>query len=796
MSITDNNSSLLFFAAVGMGSDSGSDRGQTQTPGLFTPSGMSTSNREQGPEFESNPYHDRLPDNAYSSSYSANQSSSSRSNSNIVASQPYRPDGEYSSQSMAGIGNPHFAKTEKSWMQIAREKVSSAGSTVTAGATGLTGGSSASGKWIMNNISSLGSRGSADEGRGSSLILPHEQDFSEHSNDNISSLNGSASVFAASSVSADRIRYRDTPGNTGDGSAWSTGGGGGASRPPGTTFGRGGTAASDGEYERVLVASLCEPGGLKATPAEDTLKAFLLTAGRLSPELIGASLIEQLNSDHWQSRNKALVVIGCFSSACSGCEDHVAWWRRRDSVEAVESMLHDSKASVRTQAARTVRSLRERETDSSEASSADLADSDRDRFSDTHVSESHAAVPNTFVAKETTEEVSLIDWEELGPQIPTSIPMAQPAVHSSSSLITFTSREDELREQMEIAMLLDMDDGYHKRSKNERVSAVSVSAGDSANSSSIFDQMALSKHQSNGDHNLIGDTASVQHSVASVNSPNSGGLATMRRNVDVAEQMDIFAGLTVLPTPAATTLPTAPARRSELDIFNDYAPPAPVLSSLIPLQVQGPSYTPAPLLPNPSQYLPNQPQFQQYQQQQQPQQQQQYQQKLQQQQPLQYQQQQQYQYQSQPGPVVDASLSGFGYTTWTGGESKGRAEVGNDTNAFQIQGLNGSHLSLPGDSSSSGTSSSSLNFMKGGSDSSRFVYQPVVDVNTFFNHRSAPSNPLISSGGGTGDFKFRDSNPPRASIPAPSTTQPEALDSFSFLSGVLKSPSAGPPVKK
>jgi hypothetical protein len=724
-----------------MGCDNGSDRGQTQTqtPGLFSPRGLPTSHRDLGPEFDSSPYHDRLPDNGYSSSYSGNQNSSSRSNndSNTVASQPYRPEGEYQSQCMEGIGNPHFAKTEKSWMQIAREKVKSAGSTVTAGATGLAGGRSASGKWIMNNISSLGSRGSADEGRGSSLILPHEQEFSEHSNDNITSLNGTTSIFASSSVTADRIRYRDTPGNPGDGPAWAPGGVGGVTaKPLGTTFGRGGTAASDGEYERVLVASLCEPGGLKATPAEDTLKAFLLTAGKLSPELIGASLTEQLNSDHWQSRNKALVVIAGFSSTSGGCEDHIAWWRRRDSVEAVESMLLDSKASVRTQAARTARALRE--TDSSEASSADFADSDRDRFSDAHASD-HGPFASAFVAKE-TEEVSLIDWEDLEPQIPIT-PMTQPSVYNSSSLITFTSKEDELREQMEIAMLLDMDDGYTKRSTLESVSAVKVSVGDSS-TSSIFDQMALSTYQSNGNNTSTGVIASVKQSMASVNGHNSGSPDTMHQNTDVEEQLDIFAGLTVLPTPAAIRLPAAPVMRSELDIFNgDYETPAPV-PSLIPPQVQGPLYTPTstPSLPHLSQYIPNQHQFPQQHHQQQPQQ------------------HQQHHYQPQPGLTVNADLGGLGNTS---------------------------------------SNNSSLNFMKGGSDSSRFVYQPstVVDVNSFFD-RSVPSNHLASPGAGTGDFKFRDTKPQRASIPAPSTTQSDPLDSFSFLSGVLKNPSAVTPANK
>jgi hypothetical protein len=401
----------------------------------------------------------------------------------------------------------------------------------------------------------------------------------------------------------------------------------------------------------------------------------------------------------------------------------------------VESMLLDSKASVRTQAARTARALRE--TDSSEASSADFADSDRDRFSDTQTSD-HAAGTTAFDAK-MAEEVSLIDWEELEPQIPVT-PMTQPAVHSSSSLTTFASREDELREQMEIAMLLDMDEGYTKRSTLESASTVNGNVGDSG-TSSIFDQMALSTYQSNGNNSSTSVTTSVKQSVTSVNGHNSGGPVTTHQNTDIAEQLDIFAGLTVLPTPAANHLPTAPVKRSELDFFNGgYAPPAPV-PSLIPPQIQSPMYTPTAVLPLPhlSQYLPNQ--------QQPSQQQQQY-----------HQQQYQQQYQCQPGIAVNADLSSLGNTS---------------------------------------SNDSSLEFMKRGSDSSRFVYQPstVVDVNSFFD-RSVSSNPLASPGRGIGDFKFRDPKSQRASIPAPSTTQSDPSDSFSFLSGVLKNPSALTPANK
>lgn len=121
-------------------------------------------------------------------------------------------------------------------------------------------------------------------------------------------------------------------------------------------IGRAGQAASDGSYEQTLVASLCEPGGMKAVPPEDKLEEFLTTASTLSPELIGSNLLGFINSDSWQSRAKALIVISSLVKR-SGCSQHYDWWIN-NGVEDIQILSQtDSKATVKTQAIKTLRSL-------------------------------------------------------------------------------------------------------------------------------------------------------------------------------------------------------------------------------------------------------------------------------------------------------------------------------------------------------------------------------------------------------------------------------------------------------
>ena len=124
----------------------------------------------------------------------------------------------------------------------------------------------------------------------------------------------------------------------------------------GIGMGRAGSAASDGQYEQQMVASLCEAGGMKAVPPEDALQAFLSAAPTLSPEMVGASLLDCLNSDSWQSRVKALLVIAALATG-RGCGGHSAWWKENGADDVQAAAQGDSKASVRTQAIKTLRAL-------------------------------------------------------------------------------------------------------------------------------------------------------------------------------------------------------------------------------------------------------------------------------------------------------------------------------------------------------------------------------------------------------------------------------------------------------
>mmetsp|Transcript_16816 Transcript_16816/g.25277 ORF Transcript_16816/g.25277 Transcript_16816/m.25277 type:complete len:704 (-) Transcript_16816:165-2276(-) len=121
-------------------------------------------------------------------------------------------------------------------------------------------------------------------------------------------------------------------------------------------MGRAGHAASDGAYEQSLVSSLCEPGGMKAVPPQDKLASFLSAAPTLSAELVGTSLLDCLNSDSWQSRAKALAVVGSLGVS-SGCGSHSSWWKENGADDLFAVAAGDSKASVRSQATKALRAL-------------------------------------------------------------------------------------------------------------------------------------------------------------------------------------------------------------------------------------------------------------------------------------------------------------------------------------------------------------------------------------------------------------------------------------------------------
>ncbi|CAB9498954.1 AP-4 complex accessory subunit Tepsin [Seminavis robusta] len=74
--------------------------------------------------------------------------------------------------------------------------------------------------------------------------------------------------------------------------------------------GSGGTAVSDGSYEKNLVIELCPPGGMKPVPPPDKLLNFAKAIPNLNPDLICPVLLDCLEDGHpWIMRAKALCVM-------------------------------------------------------------------------------------------------------------------------------------------------------------------------------------------------------------------------------------------------------------------------------------------------------------------------------------------------------------------------------------------------------------------------------------------------------------------------------------------------------
>ena len=657
---------------------------------------------------EENFYHNRLPENDQITNMNSgssgnmnynnsNSSSSSNSNSNGNG----RGDRDYDSSgrnynnninnfnsnnsnnnnptphSMIGIGNPHFNtnNTEKTWMQIAREKASNVGANVSAGAIGLSSGSSNPTKWL-SNISTQRYKQSADDGRGSNLISSTSsgggngnkmysddgqytiQGIGNNSNSSNSSSSsssngdnnsnkypqnspsvssaytpyssGTAPSYASPSSSAFvRRSTADTnminnrqfesgsgpesygiPGKTttfglSSGSKFT----GGLITPTVSAIGKGGTAASDGEYERALVTSLCEPGGLKAVPTESSINTFHQKIVNLSAHLIGDSLVEQFNSDHWQSRNKALSVVESFCNPvgssgemCPGLDDHVAWWRTVESMCTLQSMTSDSKASVRSQALKTLNaivlyksatptssslssspiSITANHTGSTGGSAVDNSYAnnqppsllDNDSYSSTSLVEDEVEVEVEVLIEE-----SLLNMEDLEPQITVLSHNQQQQQQQRNISVTnqqkFSNQnnsaqpsEDYLqKERDEIALLLDMDDEYNERKNitsnvnNDYTRTIqNVQSVNTKQEISIFGQMTVNKQQSNcilnnSQNAYSGMMPTLNHDYGildladSANNNISKSAVTNNQYVKNNVEIDMFAGLNLSSKP-------------------------------------------------------------------------------------------------------------------------------------------------------------------------------------------------------------------------------------------------------
>jgi hypothetical protein len=81
---------------------------------------------------------------------------------------------------------------------------------------------------------------------------------------------------------------------------------------PTNLSGNGGTAVSDGSYERQLVMELCPPGGMKAEPPPDKLNQFARSVASLNPDLVCPALLDCVEDGQpWIIRAKALCVMEC-----------------------------------------------------------------------------------------------------------------------------------------------------------------------------------------------------------------------------------------------------------------------------------------------------------------------------------------------------------------------------------------------------------------------------------------------------------------------------------------------------
>eukprot|EP00980_Cylindrotheca_fusiformis_P021405 scaffold8259_cov143-Cylindrotheca_fusiformis.AAC.23 len=81
---------------------------------------------------------------------------------------------------------------------------------------------------------------------------------------------------------------------------------------PTNVSGNGGTAVSDGSYEKQLVMELCPPGGMKAEPPPDKLNQFARSVSSLNPDLVCPVLLDCLEDGQpWIIRAKALCVMEC-----------------------------------------------------------------------------------------------------------------------------------------------------------------------------------------------------------------------------------------------------------------------------------------------------------------------------------------------------------------------------------------------------------------------------------------------------------------------------------------------------
>jgi hypothetical protein len=258
------------------------------------------------------------------------QTSSSRYNGPSASGYDSGKYSGSSSSGMTGIGNPNYrdARDQKSWMQKASEAAQAIAGSAIAASSSASGGPTSFSSSGTSDYSYATNRGANAYGMNDPGYNPRPMN-----------------AFGSNSA-----------GNWQNGgfAAGSTASGGFSSTTTGTYVGRAGAAVTDGTYEKSIIDSLCEPGGLKPVPPEDKLQQFLATAPTLSADIVGNCLADNLQSDQWQTRTKALLVIAALMKTAS-CQTHVDWWL--ENAEEVRVLLQDSKANVRTQTVKTLKAI-------------------------------------------------------------------------------------------------------------------------------------------------------------------------------------------------------------------------------------------------------------------------------------------------------------------------------------------------------------------------------------------------------------------------------------------------------
>ena len=522
-----------------------------------------------------------------------NSFNSNRSNSNDSGSGKCGSSG-----SMVGIGSsPSFPiQSNKSWMQMARDRVTLVGTSATAAAAARGSSSSNSGNnGSSNSTNSTHNLNGTGNWLSSISTLSHSSDLlssptflERNSGDDYLQNTGhplSVSQHCNSTIDTYPLPSYSSAGNSADTSScsassavWCAGKNscdssssfangtvnmhnsmeGIVQKSPTVTaamgmpvrsqlmLGSAGLAASDGEYERALVSAVCSHGGLKATPSEEALYAFLCTARVLSPDTVGMCLLEQLNSDHWQSRNKALVVIESFFSPISsfksnssddvsatGCIDHAQWWCISSNADALQSMLVDSKASVRAQASRTARAVGTLQNLSmttplssvSPMAMKDIANDSADVGRNSNLSfQPLAIIPR---------EVSLIDWDD--------------GVDDSDGRGNIIAEEEDLADEArKISLLLGMGVEEHRQHANPKTHHTTAPTLTAIYQSPVSSSM---------NHRDIS-------SFASCNDPllDRSDVDPLNSTCATGGDHDIFAGLTVtsssFPAPSLPSNPT------------------------------------------------------------------------------------------------------------------------------------------------------------------------------------------------------------------------------------------------